>query len=346
MNKPVNLIEGRVIRQFIFLAVILSVLVFVAIQLHFLIVPCLAALTFYVLLRNLMFRLVEKYKWKKWLAALSLMLLTLVIIVVPLFWLFNFGYAKIISVIENPDTIKTSFANITHYINAQFGINVIDTEYVAKLNHFLLDIAQKTIGSTINTIGAFGMMYLILYFMLYQYEDVENWVRNKLPLRNVNSNKLIRKTQALIISNALGIPVVAIVQGLVGMLGYWIFGVEEYMLFGLLTGIGSILPVVGSAIVYVPLSLFLLSQGSTGSGVGVGLWGVFIIGTSDNVARFALQKYMSDTHPLVTIFGVIMGINVFGFIGVIFGPIILSLLWLLIEIYLDEFDVNNKEQPV
>ncbi|MBK9150237.1 MAG: AI-2E family transporter [Saprospiraceae bacterium] len=231
MNKPVNLIEGRVIRQFIFLAVILSVLVFVAIQLHFLIVPCLAALTFYVLLRNLMFRLVEKYKWKKWLAALSLMLLTLVIIVVPLFWLFNFGYAKIISVIENPDTIKTSFANITHYINAQFGINVIDTEYVAKLNHFLLDIAQKTIGSTINTIGAFGMMYLILYFMLYQYEDVENWVRNKLPLRNVNSNKLIRKTQALIISNALGIPVVAIVQGLgghAGILDIWSGGIYAF----------------------------------------------------------------------------------------------------------------------
>ena len=128
------------------------------------------------------------------------------------------------------------------------------------------------------------------------------------------------------------------------MLGYWLFGVEEYLLFGLLTGIGSIIPIVGSAVIYLPLSLFLLSQGMTGSGIGVGLWGGIVVGTSDNVARLALQKYMSDMHPLVTIFGVVMGINVFGFIGVIFGPIILSLLGLLIDIYLDEFAVKPNEQ--
>ena len=336
-------IEAHIVRQIIFLGVIATSLIFVARELHFLIVPCLAAVTFYVLLRNLMIRLVEKYRWKRWLAALFLMLMTLIMIIAPLFWLINFGYGKLMPIIQNPDIIKTSFINITQYINSHFSINIIDSEYASKLNNFILDIAQRTIGTTINTIGAFGMMYLILYFMLYQYEDIENWVRNKLPFRNINSNKLIRKTHDLIISNALGIPVVALTQGFVGMLGYWIFGVDEFLLFGLLTGIGSILPVVGSAIIYLPLSLYLLSQGMTGSGIGVGLWGILVIGSSDNVARFALQKYLSDTHPLVTIFGVIMGINVFGFIGVIFGPIILSLLWLLVEIYLDEFSLDNKQ---
>lgn len=344
MTGNPNSIHPHIIRQMIFLGLIVALIIFLARELHFLIVPGLGAITLYVLLRNIMIHLVERYKWKKWLAALTIILLTMVIIMVPLAWLINFGYSKIYGVIQHPEVFKSSFTNITNYINRQFSINIIDSEYVTKLNNFLLDIAQKTIGTTINTIGAFGMMYLILYFMLYQFVDIENWIRNRLPFRHVNSNKLIKKTHELIISNALGIPVVAITQGLVGMLGYWLFGVEEYLLFGLLTGIGSIIPIVGSAVIYLPLSLFLLSQGMTGSGIGVGLWGGIVVGTSDNVARLALQKYMSDMHPLVTIFGVVMGINVFGFIGVIFGPIILSLLGLLIDIYLDEFAVKPNEQ--
>lgn len=343
MSIDSKTINAHIIRQIIFLGLITAMFIFVARELHFLVVPCLGAITLYVILRNLMIKLVERYSWKRWLAALTLLLLTLAMIIAPLAWLINFGISKISEIVQNPEMVKSSFLNITHYINSQFGLNIIDSEYVAKINNWLLEVAQITIGTTINTIGAFGMMFLILYFMLYQFEDIENWVRNRLPLRHVNSNKLIKKTHELIISNALGIPVVAITQGFVGMLGYWMFGVEEYVLFGILTGIGSIIPIVGSAVFYLPLSIFLLSQGMTGSGIGVGLWGAIVVGTSDNVARMALQKYLSDSHPLVTIFGVIMGINIFGFIGVIFGPIILSLMGLLVEIYLDEFAVKPEK---
>ncbi|MBK9255115.1 MAG: AI-2E family transporter [Saprospiraceae bacterium] len=333
-----NQISAHIIRQIIFLIILGVLTVFMIRELSFLLVPCLGAITFYVILRNLMIRLVELRKWKKWLAALILILATLIIIVSPLAWLVNFGYNKILIVMENPDMIKKSFLNISSYINNQFGINIIDQEYVSKINNFLMEIAQAFLGTTINSIGSFGMMYLLLYFMLYQFKDIEIWMSTRLPFKKVNSQKLVRKTQDLIVSNALGIPVVAIIQGLIGMLGYWIFGVDDFVLFGVLTGIGSVIPVVGSAIAYLPLSVYMLSQGLTWQGIGVGLWGMFIIGTSDNVARFALQKYMSDTHPLVTIFGVIMGINVFGFMGVIFGPILLSLFVLLVDIYTDEYE--------
>ena len=200
MTGNPNSIHPHIIRQMIFLGLIVALIIFLARELHFLIVPGLGAITLYVLLRNIMIHLVERYKWKKWLAALTIILLTMVIIMVPLAWLINFGYSKIYGVIQHPEVFKSSFTNITNYINRQFSINIIDSEYVTKLNNFLLDIAQKTIGTTINTIGAFGMMYLILYFMLYQFVDIENWIRNRLPFRHVNSNKLIKKTHELIIT--------------------------------------------------------------------------------------------------------------------------------------------------
>ena len=74
------------------------------------------------------------------------------------------------------------------------------------------------------------------------------------------------------------------------------------------------------------------------------LWGVVVIGSVDNVARFMLQKKMSDTHPLITIFGVIIGVNLFGFLGVIFGPLLLSIFILLVKVYIDEFGRAGVER--
>lgn len=101
------------------------------------------------------------------------------------------------------------------------------------------------------------------------------------------------------------------------------------------------LPVVGSAVGYVPLSILLFAQGPTWKGFAVLAWGLLIVGMSDNVARFKLQKKLGDVHPLITILGVILGINLFGFIGIIFGPILISLFLLLGQIYNNEF--HNKQ---
>jgi predicted PurR-regulated permease PerM len=94
--------------------------------------------------------------------------------------------------------------------------------------------------------------------------------------------------------------------------------------------------------VWVPLSIYTLSQGQQWQGIGIALWGFIAVGSVDNIARFALQKKLSDVHPLITILGVIVGISLFGFMGVIFGPILLSMFLLLTRIYNDEF-VNPTE---
>jgi predicted PurR-regulated permease PerM len=86
-----------------------------------------------------------------------------------------------------------------------------------------------------------------------------------------------------------------------------------------------------------------LANGMTWQGIGLFLYGFIVIGSVDNVFRFWLQKRIGDTHPLVTVFGVIIGLNLFGFIGLVFGPILLSLFLLLIEIYAKEFTERTQE---
>jgi predicted PurR-regulated permease PerM len=103
------------------------------------------------------------------------------------------------------------------------------------------------------------------------------------------------------------------------------------------------LPVVGAALAYVPIAIILFSNGQTGQGIAVLIFGFGIIGTVDNVLRFTLLKKLGNVHPLTTVFGVIIGLKLFGFIGLIFGPLLISLFVLLLKIYSNEFITKQRD---
>ncbi|RYE12419.1 MAG: AI-2E family transporter, partial [Sphingobacteriaceae bacterium] len=170
---------------------------------------------------------------------------------------------------------------------------------------------------------------------------MEMWLRKNLPLKNRNSDKLLTEVRGMVLSNAIGIPVLAFVQGIIAIIGYMIFGVKEPILWGIITGVCSVVPVVGTMIAWVPITLFMFATGHSNAGIGLLFWGLFPIGASDNVIRFLLQKKLADVHPIITVLGVIIGVNLFGFIGLIYGPLLISVFILLVRIYIDEF----IEQP-
>jgi len=133
-----------------------------------------------------------------------------------------------------------------------------------------------------------------------------------------------------------------LLQGLVGLLGYVIIGVDQPVFWFAITAITAMLPVVGAALGYVPLSLLLFANGDPIRGIIVLLYGFLVIGLVDNVFRFWFNKKFGDIHPLITVFGVIIGVSVFGFIGIIFGPILISLFLLLVKIYSSEYSDRSK----
>ena len=103
------------------------------------------------------------------------------------------------------------------------------------------------------------------------------------------------------------------------------------------------IPIVGAAIVYVPVGLFMLANGDTTGGIGVIVFGLAIVGLVDNVLRFTFLKKLENIHPLNTVFGIILGLKIFGFFGLIFGPILVSITILLMQIYADEFSENQED---
>jgi predicted PurR-regulated permease PerM len=105
-------------------------------------------------------------------------------------------------------------------------------------------------------------------------------------------------------------------------------------------------PVVGTTVVWVPIVIYLFATGKTGMGIGLLIYGAVLVGSVDNIFRFIWQKKFADVHPTITIFGVLIGVSLFGFVGLIFGPLLISMFILLLRIYRDEFDIKKRSIKV
>jgi predicted PurR-regulated permease PerM len=181
------------------------------------------------------------------------------------------------------------------------------------------------------------MMYFFLYFMMINMNRMEAAIVLYLPFKKdkikIFGDELVRQT----FSNSVGIPSIAVAQGLAGFLGYWIIGLPEAGFWGVITGFTSFIPVVGTGLVWVPVAAYMFITANTWQGIFIALYGILVMGTVDNVVRFILAKKMADVHPIITVLGVILGLQYFGFLGLIFGPLLISYFFILMKIYYVEF---------
>jgi predicted PurR-regulated permease PerM len=173
--------------------------------------------------------------------------------------------------------------------------------------------------------------------MLTNCNKLEDWVEDGLPLRKDNLQRVRHQMNQMVISNAVGIPLIALLQGIAGLILYLILGIKEPLLWFALTAFTSILPLVGSSLAYVPLAIIQFASGDPTRGIIVLVYGLGVIVTMDNVFRLWLQRRIGNVHPLITLFGVFVGVPLFGFIGLIFGPLLISIFILLMRIYRVEF---------
>jgi predicted PurR-regulated permease PerM len=172
---------------------------------------------------------------------------------------------------------------------------------------------------------------------------MEVTIYEHIPLHDDNVDRLGKEVNNMVLSNAIGIPLIAFLQGVVGLIGYLIIGVNEPWFWFVVTCITAMLPVLGAALAYVPLAIIFFANNQTTQGVIMLIYGFGIIGLVDNIFRFTLARKIGNVHPLITVFGVIVGLKIFGFIGLIFGPLLISLFILLVRIYSSEFIHKQRE---
>ncbi|RAJ85515.1 putative PurR-regulated permease PerM [Chitinophaga dinghuensis] len=329
---------------FLLLILFLAILLFTNLYTYF--PGFLGAITFYILCRRWMIALVEKYRWNKSLAAALLLLLTFLIILVPVGALVNMLSSRVVYAVSNSANLIQQAKTLNNHLSEQLGFTVITDARIQKIQESLTAFLPGFLGATFNTLTTIAIMYFILYFMLVKLREMEAFLYEYIPLKDENVDLLGKEFNKLVIANAVGIPLIAVIQGIVSLIGYLIFGVSQPFFWFIVTCFTAMLPVIGAAAVYVPLGVYILTTGNTFQGLAVLIYGFVIVGTSDNIARFLLAKQIADVHPLITIFGVLIGVSLFGFIGLIFGPLLISMFILLLQIYSNEYLVKKREAPI
>jgi predicted PurR-regulated permease PerM len=339
-----NHIPNNIIRQVLLLLLILLLGVILFRQLQVFLPALLGSYTLFVLLKKYMFILTGRYKWKKTLAAALLMGSSFLVILVPIVLLINMMSSKINFALQHSSQVVNAAEQLVHKYESRYHVELVSDENLQKLTVWGAQTLPQVLGATFNSIVTIIFMYFILYFMLINGRRMEGSLVEDMPLKNENVLLLRRETNSLVYSNAVGIPLIALFQGVLGLVSYLVLGVSEPMFWFVVTCIASMMPVVGATLAYVPVAILFFANGMNIKGVIMLAYGFGIISTLDSVFRFWLQRKIGDVHPLITAFGVILGVNLFGFIGLIFGPILISIFILLIRIYVNEFSSRGSAE--
>lgn len=339
-------IPNSILRQLIFLILSLALLFLVIYNLSAFIPGFLGAFCLYVLLIHPLRYMMYKWKFKRIWSVILLMLASILVIVTPIYFLINMLTNRVSDALENKDKIQGQIELGLQKVHEEFGVDVLKEINLGDVSAVIVKVVQEVLNTSINGLLQLGVAYLIVYFMLMNYRQMENWFYDNIPLKTENLVILNKDLRDLVISNAVGVPVVAVLQAVVAYIGYLIFGLDQAFSWFILTIFGAMVPVVGAAIIYIPAVIYLLASGETTNAYLLLAYSLIVVGASDNIFRFWTQKVMADVHPLITIFGVIVGVNIFGFIGIIFGPIVLSLVIWSFRIYKLEFSGDTKKDEL
>lgn len=303
----------------------------------------LGAMTLYILLRKPAFRLTEK-TGRSTLSASIILVCVILFIIIPLSLFVWFLISKLQQVNWNANDILAPVMQTIEAVKEKFGINLVSEKSITFMAGKVTALGQ----SVINGIGDFfinvAAALVVLFFLLTGGKKMENYLSSLIPMKKVNKMETIDKINVMVKSNAIGIPLLALIQGLIAWVGYVSFGVPNAFLSAFMTGLCSMVPIVGTMVIWIPIGIYFAVIGLWGKAIGIILFGAIFISQSDNLIRFILQKKLANTHPLITISGVVIGLPLFGFMGIIFGPLLVSLFLLFLDMFRKEYLSEDEDK--
>lgn len=301
----------------------------------------LGSIIFYILFRKFMIYLTFRKNFKKPLAAIIIILISFIIVVLPMGILISMIMKRVMAIMSNPDQVKSYVDKLSAKLD-QLPFDVSTGNLGEKAAAFASAHAGDVINSSFSIGASLLMMYFLLYFLLMHVKALEKKMTHYLPFENDKIRLFGKELVDQTYGNAIGVPAVAAAQGLAAYGAFLIADVPDSGLLAILTGFASIIPLVGTAVVWVPVAAYLFASDMIWQGVFVTVFCVVIMTNLDNLVRMIVSKRIGDVHPITTVLGVIFGLKFFGLPGLVFGPLLISYFLLLLKIYHVEYNVKTE----
>lgn len=338
-------INPKIIRQLFIILLILLMGSMIFKQIIPYLSGVLGAITIYVLLRKPMAKLVKK-GWHPDAAVSLLLIASFVGILIPVAGIIMMLASKIENAVSHSEKVIEAGKQQLGNWEEKLGYDLTSQIDASAVSSWVSENLQNFAGSTFNIMIAIGLMYFMLYYMLTNRRQLRESLFEYIPIGNENLKIIGKDIQTMVRSNTLGIPLVAIAQGIVALIGFLIFNIQQPFFWAVIVCVGSMIPFVGTFIGILPVFILTLATGDDFKAWGILLYGIIVVGSTDNLLRLFILKKLDNVHPLITLLGVIVGVPLFGFIGLIFGPLLISLFLIVLRIYKDEYgkEVKNEEQ--
>ena len=330
------------LRQVILLGLIILLGIMLVTQLYIFLPGLLGGVTLYILTRKWYNALTIKKKWSKGLTALLFIIASLVVIAIPVYFSIRLISPKINSLINNQQEVIKGLEIFSRKIEAYTGLELFSAANAAAIANKISAYIPSFLNSTANILFNLVMMFFLLYYLLCGGRVIEKYLDHIIPLKPENVEKLASETDLMIRANAIGIPIICFVQGVFAAVGYLIFGVKDWGMWGFITGVFAFFPLVGTMIVWVPLVIYLYSVNHNLAATSLMIYSIVVTGNVDYITRLGLLKKIGNVHPMITVLGVIVGLKLFGFMGLIFGPLLISYFIILLKIYMNEFAAKSN----
>lgn len=329
-------------RKILITAITIVVGVFLLYALKGMFTAFLGASVLYVLFRPVLGYFVEKKSFPRWLATWIIMISSFFLLVLPFLTVGVMIIGKVKRLLEHTEALNSILQQLQSFLGFSFN----DQGFIDKLNTFLQNNLFGGVSDILSGVGGLiltiGMMYFFLYFMCTSYHIFEKGFQRYLPFKKKQIQLFTSELRNSTYSNVLGQGFIALVQGALVSLGFYLFNYSDAIFWGLISFFLSFVPVIGAPLVFVPAALISMAYGNMQEGYSLLLWGFLLVTNIDNVLRYFISKYLANTHPLITIVGVIIGIPIFGILGLVFGPLLIS--WFLILVRIAEDSSINLDE--
>lgn len=306
-------------------------------------------------------QLAKLFRGRRFLASFIMCVLIIALIVVPLFNFLSYTANRSIE----------AYGQTVEYVEAgkinELAKTVSNNAFLRKINYFgfgserfhaeiyggaekvkswvlsasgsmlLASKAATILSETANFIFSVALVFLSMFFFFADGQRMVEKLMYWTPLPNKYDKEIFKKFKDVSYSTIFSTFITAIAQGIIGAIGFLIIGFPAFFT-SIALAFASIIPYVGTAIIWLPIGGYLLIIGKIWQGIFLLIWGSMVVGNSDNVIRTYLIKDKAGVHPLFIFFAILGGLSLFGFWGIIFGPLIISLAITILHIYEMEYE--------
>lgn len=296
----------------------------------------------------------------KHVAAFFVVVFTALLFIVPVVLVFGLvskeAYATYITL--NQHNLGTNFLKIVckdeSSLSCEFIQSFVEVLPERDLDYYLQITIKKITGFIIENVSEFlssipffflnlFVMMFIIYYLLKDGEGIARRIKKILPLKDSHKQHVFNKFHDITYAVFYGNIAIAILQGIAGGLGFFVLGISSPILWGFVMMLFALIPYFGTALVWMPAALNLIFNGylqNDNSPIIRGLilivYGAFVISSIDNILKPKLIGIRARIHPVLVLLGILGGLNLFGFIGLILGPVMLAILMTFVDIYEEE----------